>query len=61
MRRPLLVGMALLIDTLVRNNALVPGVTSLIRWQSRWHVARQNWLFFRNNFTGHIAKRVMAS
>ena len=66
---PTLVGMAaivlfgrpltLLADSLVRNNAVVPGVTSLIRWQSHWHVVRQSWPFFQNDFAGRIANRVM--
>ena len=66
---PMLIGMgllillgrplALLIDSLVRNNAVVPGVTSLIRWQSHWHVVRQSWPFFQNDFAGRIANRVM--
>jgi len=50
---------ALLMDSLVRNNAVVPGVTSLIRWQSHWHVVRQSWPFFQNDFAGRIANRVM--
>ena len=49
----------LLLDSLVRNNAVVPGVTSLIRWQSHWHVVRQSWPFFQNDFAGRIANRVM--
>jgi ATP-binding cassette, subfamily B, multidrug efflux pump len=66
---PMLVGMGLLIligrpmalmaDSLVRNNAVVPSVTSLIRWQSHWHVVRQSWPFFQNDFAGRIANRVM--
>ena len=66
---PMLIGMAaivvigrpitLLADSLVRNNAVVPGVTSLIRWQSHWHVVRQSWPFFQNDFAGRIANRVM--
>ena len=43
----------------MRNNAVVPGVTSLIRWQSHWHVVRQSWPFFQNDFAGRIANRVM--
>ena len=50
---------ALLADSLVRNNAVVPGATSLIRWQSHWHVVRQSWPFFQNDFAGRIANRVM--
>ena len=46
--------LALLADSLVRNNAVVPGVTSLIRWQSHWHVVRQSWPFFQNDFAGRI-------
>jgi ATP-binding cassette subfamily B multidrug efflux pump len=38
---------------------LVPGATSLIRWQSHWHVVRQSWPFFQNDFAGRIANRVM--
>jgi len=66
---PLLLGMgalvlvgrplALFVDSLVRSNAVVPGVTSLIRWQSHWHVVRQSWPFFQNDFAGRIANRVM--
>ena len=66
---PTLLGMAalvlfgrplvLLADSLIRNNAVVPGVTSLIRWQSHWHVVRQSWPFFQNDFAGRIANRVM--
>ena len=66
---PMLLGMAalvlfgrplaLLADTMVRNIAVVPGVTSLIRWQSHWHVVRQGWTFFQNDFAGRIANRVM--
>jgi len=51
--------LALLLDSLVRNNAVVPGLTSLIRWQSHWHVVRQSWPFFQNDFAGRIANRVM--
>ncbi|MBV9889651.1 MAG: ABC transporter ATP-binding protein, partial [Rhizobacter sp.] len=50
---------ALLADSVVRNNAVVPGATSLIRWQSHWHVVRQSWPFFQNDFAGRIANRVM--
>jgi ATP-binding cassette subfamily B multidrug efflux pump len=66
---PMLLGMsalvlfgrplALLADSVVRNNVVVPGVTSLIRWQSHWHVVRQSWPFFQNDFAGRIANRVM--
>jgi ATP-binding cassette subfamily B multidrug efflux pump len=66
---PILIGMvalvllvrplALLADIAIRHNALIPGATSLIRWQSHWHVVRQGWPFFQNDFAGRIANRVM--
>jgi len=66
---PLLTGMlvavlivrplVLLVDVAIRQNALIPGVTSLIRWQSHWHVIRQGLAFFQNDFAGRIANRVM--
>ena len=66
---PLLVGMVALVlivrplvmlaDVAIRHNALIPGATSLIRWQSHWHVVRQSWPFFQNDFAGRIANRVM--
>jgi ATP-binding cassette subfamily B multidrug efflux pump len=46
-------------DTALRLNALIPGATTLIRWQSHWHVVRQSWSFFQNDFSGRIANRVM--
>jgi ATP-binding cassette, subfamily B, multidrug efflux pump len=48
-----------MLDLLVRVNAIVPGVTSRIRWLSHWHVVRQSWSFFQNDFAGRIANRVM--
>jgi len=66
---PVLLGMVLLVlvvrplvmfaDIAIRQNVLIPGATSLIRWQSHWHVLRQNWTFFQNDFAGRIANRVM--
>lgn len=46
-------------DIAIRHNALMPGATSLVRWQSHWHVVRQSWPFFQNDFAGRIANRVM--
>ncbi len=46
-------------DIAVRHNALMPGTTSLVRWQSHWHVVRQSWPFFQKDFAGRIANRVM--
>ncbi len=66
---PMLLTMAIVIligrplanyaDLLARNNAIVPGVTSRIRWLGHWHVIRQSWTFFQNDFAGRIANRVM--
>jgi ATP-binding cassette subfamily B multidrug efflux pump len=66
---PMLIGMVALIlvvrpavlfaDVAIRQNVLLPGVTSLVRWQSHWHVVRQNLPFFHNDFAGRIAQRVM--
>lgn len=66
---PMLVGMialvlvvrplVLLADIAIRHMVLIPGATSLIRWQSHWHVIRQSWPFFQNDFAGRIANRVM--
>ncbi|HWD23760.1 MAG TPA: ABC transporter ATP-binding protein [Burkholderiales bacterium] len=51
--------LAILADIAIRHNALIPGATSLVRWQSHWHVVRQGWPFFQNDFAGRIANRVM--
>jgi len=66
---PLLVGMvalvlvgrplAMLFDVSIRHNVLIPGATNMIRWQSHWHVVRQSWPYFQNDFAGRIANRVM--
>jgi ATP-binding cassette subfamily B multidrug efflux pump len=66
---PMLAGMVVLLllvrplatlaDIAIRHKALIPGATSLIRWQSHWHVVRQSWPFFQNDFAGRIANRVM--
>jgi ATP-binding cassette subfamily B multidrug efflux pump len=50
---------ALLAQYLVTNQIINPGVTNLIRWQSHWHVVRQSWTFFQNDFAGRIANRVI--
>src|SRR5438067_5609731 len=44
---------------IVTNQILTPGLTNLVRWQSHWHVVRQGWTFFQNDFAGRIAARVM--
>src|SRR5499426_777617 len=45
--------------SLVTNQAIAGPFTNLIRWQSHWHVVRQSWSFFQNDFAGRIANRVM--
>src|ERR1051326_7314226 len=51
--------MALLLQSLITNQAIAAGLTNLIRWQSHWHVVRQSWTFFQNDFAGRIANRIM--
>ena len=31
----------------------------MIRWQSHWHVVRQSWPFFQNDFAGRLSSRVL--
>jgi ATP-binding cassette subfamily B multidrug efflux pump len=64
-----LVGMAVVLGlvrplTMMAHNIIVnqiinPSFTNLIRWQNHWHVVRQSWTFFQNDFAGRIANRVM--
>src|SRR5246500_140956 len=66
---PMLAGMALvvlvarpcvaLLRYLVVNQAIAAPFTGLIRWQAHWHVVRQSWAFFQNDFAGRISNRVM--
>ncbi len=53
--RPLvLFGHVVLINQIVN-----PGLSNMIRWQNHWHVVRQSWTFFQNDFAGRISNRVM--
>ena len=53
--RPLMLfGHVVLINQIVN-----PGLSNMIRWQNHWHVVRQSWTFFQNDFAGRIANRVM--
>src|SRR5438067_293030 len=64
-----LVGMALVVLVarpavamaryLITNQAIAAPFSSLIRWQAHWHVVRQSWAFFQNDFAGRISNRVM--
>jgi ATP-binding cassette subfamily B multidrug efflux pump len=57
----LLIGrpLAILAQNLVTQQAIIPAVTGMIRWQSHWQVIRQGWSFFQEDFAGRIANRVM--
>jgi ATP-binding cassette, subfamily B, multidrug efflux pump len=50
---------ALLVQSLITNQAIAAGLSNMVRWQSHWHVVRQSWTFFQNDFAGRIANRVM--
>jgi ATP-binding cassette, subfamily B, multidrug efflux pump len=50
---------ALMAQNLLANQAIAANVSNLIRWQNHWHVARQAWVFFQNDFAGRIATKVM--
>jgi ATP-binding cassette subfamily B multidrug efflux pump len=53
--RPLVfLGHVMLVNQIVN-----PGLSSMIRWQNHWHVVRQSWTFFQNDFAGRIANRVL--
>ena len=66
---PMLAGMATVllllrpaaftIQHLLMNQAIAANVANRIRWQNHWHVVRQSWAFFQNDFAGRIANRVM--
>ena len=50
---------ALFLQSLITNQGIAANLTNLIRWQSHWHVVRQSWTFFQNDFAGRIANRIM--
>ena len=66
---PMLAGMGLVVLVarpcvalaryLIINQAIAAPFTGLIRWQAHWHVVRQSWAFFQNDFAGRISNRVM--
>ncbi len=51
--------LALVMQSLVMHQAIAANVSNRIRWQNHWHVVRQSWAFFQNDFAGRIATRVM--
>ncbi len=50
---------AVFLHGLVTNQGLAANLQNLVRWQSHWHVVRQGWAFFQNDFAGRIANRIM--
>jgi len=44
---------------LLTQQALAPGMTNLVRWQTHRFVLRQSITFFANDFAGHIASNIM--
>ena len=51
--------LALTAQNLIANQAIAANVANMIRWQNHWHVVRQSWAFFQNDFAGRIANKVM--
>src|SRR3954452_16893742 len=57
---PMLIGMALVLllarpaamtmQNLLANQAIAANLTNRVRWQNHWHVVRQSWAFFQNDF-----------
>ena len=50
-----------ILDSLVRNHAIAPSFVNLVRWQSHFHVIRQSWTFFQNDFAGRIGNKILQS
>ena len=50
---------AMLMQNLVMHQAIAANLSNRIRWQNHWHVVRQSWNFFQNDFAGRISTRVM--
>jgi len=53
--RPILFAL----HTILVNQAVVPGFTNMIRWQTHRYVLRQSLSFFQNDFAGRIAAKIM--
>ncbi len=49
------------LDILSHFHAITPSLVDRVRWQSHWHMMRQSWGFFQNDFAGRIANKVMQS
>ncbi len=50
-----------ILDKLMNNHAIEPAFISRIRWQSHFHVVRQSWTFFQNDFAGRVGNKVLQS
>ncbi|HEX4299123.1 MAG TPA: ABC transporter ATP-binding protein [Devosia sp.] len=48
-----------ILDKLMNNHAIEPAFISRIRWQSHFHVVRQSWTFFQNDFAGRVGTKVL--
>ena len=51
--------LALAAHAVLVNQIVNPAFSNLVRWQNHWHVVRQSWTFFQNDFAGRIANRVL--
>jgi ATP-binding cassette, subfamily B, multidrug efflux pump len=51
--------MTLSAQFLISQQAINPGFSNMVRWQSHWHVVRQSWPFFQADFAGRIANKVI--
>jgi ATP-binding cassette, subfamily B, multidrug efflux pump len=51
--------LTLSLQFLISQQAINPGFSSMVRWQSHFHVVRQSWPFFQADFAGRIANKVM--
>ncbi|HEV2188548.1 MAG TPA: ABC transporter ATP-binding protein [Stellaceae bacterium] len=51
--------LAMLLQAMITNQVLAACFSNQIRWQNHWHVVRQSWTYFQNDFAGRIANRVM--
>ncbi|MEX0627541.1 MAG: ABC transporter ATP-binding protein, partial [Cucumibacter sp.] len=51
----------LVVDILIHFHALTPSLVDRVRWQSHFHVIRQSWSFFQNDFAGRVANKIMQS
>src|SRR5260221_3357070 len=48
-----------ILDKLMNNHSIEPAFIGRIRWQSHFHVIRQSWTFFQNDFAGRIGTKVL--